>query len=253
MNKADRNLKLYAQDPEFDLDLSGQRVHFSTAGAAVMIADPMKNEYRDSTARDLYDMARIIDNCEHIHMFQRTCVLRDIADPRELDLNTTYLSVMGTTKHVGTSFTEADHVDETIDMLELIAGGEEQWRARPFVSMSNCFVVPPMKFAEESLECLRVGVERGMPVLLLSAGQAGATAPAMLAGTVAQAWAECLGGLVYVNAIRPGAPAIIGTWPFVSDLRTGAMSGGSLNRACCRQPALRWVSTLICQPVPRRG
>jgi trimethylamine--corrinoid protein Co-methyltransferase len=70
-------------------------------------------------------------------------------------------------------------------------------------------------------------VEGGMPVLLLSAGQAGATTPATLAGAVSQAWAECIGGLIYVNAIKPGAPAIIGAWPFVSDLRTGAMSGGS--------------------------
>jgi trimethylamine--corrinoid protein Co-methyltransferase len=99
-----------------------------------------------------------------------------------------------------------------------------------------------MKFAEESLECLRVGVERGMPILLLSAGQAGATAPARLAGAVAQAWAECLGGLVYVNAIKPGAPAICGTWPFVCDLRTGSMSGGSpeqglLSAACAQMGA----------------
>jgi trimethylamine--corrinoid protein Co-methyltransferase len=76
-------------------------------------------------------------------------------------------------------------------------------------------------------------------VLLLSAGQAGATAPPCLAGAVSQAWAECLGGLVYVNAIKPGAPAILGTWPFVSDLRTGAMSGGSpeqgvLSAACAQ-------------------
>ena len=70
-----------------------------------------------------------------------------------------------------------------------------------------------------------------MPVLLLSAGQSGATAPPCLAGAVAQAWAETLGGLVYVNAIKPGAPAILGTWPFVSDLRTGAMSGGSPEQA----------------------
>ena len=70
-----------------------------------------------------------------------------------------------------------------------------------------------------------------MPVLLLSAGQAGATAPASLAGTVVQAVAECLVGLIYVNAIKPGAPYIFGTWPFVSDLRTGAMSGGSPEQA----------------------
>jgi trimethylamine--corrinoid protein Co-methyltransferase len=43
--------------------------------------------------------------------------------------------------------------------------------------------------------------------------------------------AECLAGIVYVNAIAPGHPAIFGTWPFVSDLRTGAMSGGSGEQA----------------------
>ncbi len=43
--------------------------------------------------------------------------------------------------------------------------------------------------------------------------------------------AECLAGLVYVNAMAPGHPAVFGTWPFVSDLRTGAMSGGSGEQA----------------------
>ena len=46
-----------------------------------------------------------------------------------------------------------------------------------------------------------------------------------------QAVAECLAGLVYVNALAPGHPVIFGTWPFVSDLRTGAMSGGSGEQA----------------------
>ena len=82
-------------------------------------------------------------------------------------------------------------------------------------------------------------VKAGMPVLLLSAGQAGATAPASIAGAVAQAVAEVLAGLVYVNAMVPGHPAIAGTWPFVSDLRTGSMSGGSgeqgLLTAACSQ------------------
>jgi trimethylamine--corrinoid protein Co-methyltransferase len=226
-----RELTLYAQDPKLDLVLTGSRVHFSTAGAAVMIADPEKNEYRESTAQDLYDMARIADQCEHIHMFQRTCVLRDITDNRAMDINTAYNALMGTSKHIGSSWTEAHHLEETLKMLHRIAGGEENWRARPFMSISCCHVVPPMKFTEEALGCIRVAVEGGMPVLLLSAGQSGATAPACLAGAVAQAWAECLGGLAYVNAIKPGAPAILGTWPFVSDLRTGAMSGGSPEQA----------------------
>ena len=99
------------------------------------------------------------------------------------------------------------------------------------MSNSNCFVVPPMKFATESCEAMEACIRGGMPVLLLSAGQAGATAPAPIAGAIVQAVAECLAGVVYVNAIRPGHPAVFGTWPFVSDLRTGAMSGGSGEQA----------------------
>ncbi len=175
-------------------------------------------------------------------MFQRMCVPRDVIGGYEMDLNTLYCSVMGTSKHVGSSWMNAGHLEKSLQMLHMIAGGEARWRDRPFVSQSNCFVVPPMKFATESLECLRVAVEAGMPVLLLSAGQAGATTPACLAGAVSQAWAECIGGLVYLNAIKPGAPAILGTWPFVSDLRTGAMSGGSpeqgiLSAACAQMGA----------------
>ena len=239
MGQARRDLVLHGQDPRHDLHISGSKVHFATAGAAVMIADPRNNSYRDSTAQDLYDMARIVDTCEHIHMFQRTCVLRDIEDNYAMDLNTAYCAVAGTAKHVGSSWVHYSHVEKTLDLLHIVAGGEAAWRARPFVSQSNCFVVPPMKFAVDALDCLRVAVEGGMPVLLLSAGQAGATTPACLAGAVSQAWAECLGGLVYVNAIEPGAPAILGAWPFVSDLRTGAMSGGSpeqgLLSAACAQ------------------
>lgn len=239
MSQTCRNLVLHGQNPAHDRYISGQKVHFSTAGAAVMIAEPRENRYRDSTAQDLYDLARIADTCEHIHIFQRMCVLRDVADNYEMDLNTTYCAVMGTSKHVGSSWVDARHLEKTLEMLHIIAGGEEQWRARPFVSQSNCFVVPPMKFTADALECLRVAVEGGMPVLLLSAGQAGATTPACLAGAVSQAWAECLGGLVYLNAIKPGAPVILGAWPFVSDLRTGAMSGGSpeqgLLSAACAQ------------------
>ena len=229
--KCRRDLVLHGQEPRHDLRLSGSRVHFSTAGAAVMIADPVKNEYRETRAQDLYDMSRIADKCEHIHMFQRTCVLRDITDNHDMDINSAYNAIMGTTKHIGCSWTEAAHLEDTLEMLHLVAGGEDKWRERPFMSISCCHVVPPMKFTDEALSCIRVAVEGGMPVLLLSAGQSGATAPPCLAGAVAQAWAECLGGLVYVNAIKPGAPAILGTWPFVSDLRTGAMSGGSPEQA----------------------
>jgi trimethylamine---corrinoid protein Co-methyltransferase len=231
LNVAARNITLHARDPKFDMHLSGTNVHFGTAGAAVHIVDPVTHDYRESTAQDLYDAARLVDNLDNIHFYQRTMVCRDVKDNREMDLNTLYGCLAGTKKHVGTSFSDPAHVADCFEMLHMVAGGEEKWLERPFVSNSNCFVVPPMKFAEESCITMEDCIRRGMPMLLLSAGQAGATAPAPIALAIVQAVAECLAGVVYVNAIKKGAPAIFGTWPFVSDLRTGAMSGGSAEQA----------------------
>jgi trimethylamine--corrinoid protein Co-methyltransferase len=228
---AARDIVLYGQAPGREMQLQGHKVHFGTAGAAVHIVDVETREYRESTLADLYDIARLVDCLEHIHYFQRPVVARDMVEPRDLDVNTCYASVSGTTKHVGTSWVLPEHLQASMPMLHRLAGGEAAWREKPFVSMSSCFVVPPLKFAEDACSTLEAGVRAGMPVLLLAAGQAGATSPAALAGAVVQEVAECLAGLVYVNLIVPGHPAIFGPWPFVSDLRTGAMSGGSGEQA----------------------
>ena len=228
---ANRSITLYSRDGKNDLDLRGSNVHFGTAGAAVHVVDVEGRIYRDSTVKDLCDAARLTDKINNIHFLQRPMVCRDIIDNREMDLNTIYACCSGTTKHVGTSFTEVGFARDAFKMLHMIAGGEDAWRARPFVSNSNCFVVPPMKFATESCLVMEECIHQGMPILLLSAGQAGATAPAPIAGAIVQAVAECLAGLFYVQSIKPGHTAIFGTWPFVSDLRTGAMSGGSGEQA----------------------
>ena len=229
--KAARNITLHGRDPKYDLHLTGTNVHFGTAGAAVHMVDLETNTYRDSTAQDLHNAAKIAHALDNVHFFQRAMVCRDVMDNLEMDMNTIYACCSGTSKHVGVSFSEPDHVGPGFELLHQIAGSEEAWRARPFVSNSNCFVVPPMKFAEESCLAMEQCIRGGMPVLLLSAGQAGATAPAPIALAIVQAVAECLAGVVYVNSIAPGHPAIFGTWPFVSDLRTGAMSGGSAEQA----------------------
>ncbi len=229
--QANRSVTLCGRDPAHDLDLSGTRVHYGTAGAAVHMVDVHGNEYRESTLQDLHDAARIADQLDNIHFVQRPMVARDILDNREMDLNTVYACCSGTTKHIGTSFTEPTFVPDALKLLHMIAGGEDKWRERPFVSNSNCFVVPPMKFATESCEVMEACIKGGMPVLLLSAGMAGATAPSTVAGAIVQAVAECLAGLVYVNAVQPGHPAVFGTWPFGLDLRSGAMTGGSGEQA----------------------
>ena len=231
LSKAAKEINLCSRDGKHDLQLSGHRVHYGTAGAAVHLVDIAGNEYRECTVQDLHDAAKITQTLDNIHFFQRPMVCRDIPDNLQMDMNTLYAACTGTTKHVGTSFTEPSFMPNLFEFIYDMAGGEDKFRERPFISNSNCFVVPPMKFATESCEVMEACIRGGMPVLLLSAGMAGATAPSTIAGAIVQAVAECLAGIVYVNAIAPGHPAIFGTWPFGLDLRTGAMTVGSGEQA----------------------
>ncbi len=88
-------------------------------------------------------------------------------------------------------------------------------------------MVPPLRFSIDTAYVMADAIEQGMPINAITAAQAGATAPATLAGTLVQTTAETLGALAFVQLLSPGHPFIFSNWPFVSDLRTGAMSGGS--------------------------
>lgn len=228
---AARRFTLHGQDPRHDLALQGGRAHFGTAGAAVHLVDLDARDYRESRLADIYDAARIADLMNNVHFFQRPMVARDMVDPADLDLNTLYACVAGTTKHVGTSFTARDNVAPALDLLHAIAGGERKFRARPFVSSPSPVIASPLKFAANACDVLEACVAGGLPVLVLSAGQAGTSAPPALAGALAQALAEVLAGLVHVNALKPGHPCILGLFPFACDPRTGAMAGGSASQA----------------------
>ncbi len=224
--------------------LGGERVHFATAGAAVLMLDHESQRFRHSVLTDCYDTARIADSLDHIHLFVRTVVARDMETSRLVDVNTAFATMAGTSKPQGTSFFEPEHVHEVAAMYDIALGGEGEFRRRPFMIANNTFVVPPLRFAHDSALCLAEQVRAGIPVNLLSAGQAGATSPAALAGSLVQALAECLAGLTFVNLLSPGHPCIMGLWPFVSDLRTGAMSGGSGEEAVLNAAAAQVVNHL---------
>jgi len=235
---------LHGQDEAKSLELGGERVYFGTAGAAVLILDHETQRFRESTLPDLYDLGRLFDTLDNIHFFVRPVVTRDLLNVRELDINTAFAVMMATAKPVGTSFFFPQHVGEVVSMYDMALGGDGEFEKRPFVIANNTFVVPPLRFAEESAACMVEQVRYGMPVNLLSAGQAGATSPAALAGSLAQALAECLSALTCVNLMRPGHPCVMGLWPFVSDLRTGAMTGGSGEEAVLNAAAAQVTNWL---------
>jgi trimethylamine--corrinoid protein Co-methyltransferase len=227
IERAPSSITLYGREPRHDLELSGTRVHFGTAGAAISVLDSHTDRHRPSTLIDLYDFSRLADQLDNVHWFSRTVVPTEFDDPAVLDINTAYATMAGTRKHIGTSFMQASSVAPTIEMFDMVLGGPGRFAERPFCHLHATTMVPPLRFAVETAHVMVAAMAHGMPISAITAGQAGATAPATLAGALVQTTAGTLGALTFVQLLAPGHPFIFANWPFVSDLRTGAMSGGS--------------------------
>ncbi len=225
--RAPRSFVLPGQDEAHDMEVGGGRVHTGTAGAAPLILDFETGRHRPTTTVDLYDIARLVDTLEHIHFYWRSIVARDMPTWDDVDLNTVYACMQGTTKHITSSFNNGASVRNAVAMMDMRLGGDGEFRKRPFCSMACTHVVPPLRFAKGSCEAMEAAVRAGMAVGIVSSPQVGATSPVTLAGTIVQTMAECLAGLIFCFLIDPDCRAHLGTWPFLSDLRTGAMSGGS--------------------------
>ncbi|MDE0309386.1 MAG: trimethylamine methyltransferase family protein [Acidiferrobacterales bacterium] len=215
----------FGRDPKHDIEVGGSRVYFGTGGAAVQTMDLESGSYRPSTIKDLYDFTRLADTLKNISWFTRCCVATDIPNNFDLDINTAYALLKGTTKPVGTSFFAGDHVDPAVRMFDLVLGGEGEFRKRPFCKAHISPVVSPLRYGEDAVFVAIAAMRNRMPLNCIIAAQSGATAPAAPAGMLVSTLAETLAALIMVNVFESGYPMIFSNWPFVIDLRTGAFAG----------------------------
>ena len=225
---AAREYTIYSRSPTHaDVLVGGYHVNYATSGEAVTIYKADERRFRPSTLVDLYDLGRLTDRLDHIHQFGQMVIPTELKDPYEHDLNVAYALCAATQKPCEMAFSDAHNVRPAIQMFDMVLGGEGRFAEKPFLSFGGCPIVSPLRFGEDNLDLLVETSKLGLINDIAIAPQAGATSPAALAGSLAQVTAEGLACLAIVNIINPGCPMTFAIWPFISDLRTGAFSGGS--------------------------
>ena len=243
-----RRVKKRVQLPGFieDLGISvgGGHVHIGTGGAAVTVLDADSQTFRDSTLLDLYSLMRIVGSGDHIHYGVRSVVARDMPAPFDLDINTAFACLKACPKPIGISFDHAEHLDPIVAMFDQALGRDGSFNTQPFCFAVIVHAVSPLRYAPEGLAIMQRAIKAGMPLQICTAAQAGATSPVTLAGALAQGLAETLAGLMVVDLIKPGFPCIFAFMPFISDLRTGAMTGGSGEAAVANAAAAQLLKYL---------
>ena len=126
----------------------------------------------------------------------------------------------GTSKH----FQAVDVVGEdmtrrVVEMARVVAGGDEELRRRPLMSLIAC-PIDPLGNEAVSLEAALVCAEAGVPVGFLSLTLACASAPATLAGNLVVNLSAVVAGIALLQLAHPGAPVFLAGAPSVMDLKT---------------------------------
>ena len=233
--KAPARVMLYSRDGRNDLDLTENKVHLGTGGAAIKILDLETGRPRPTTLHDLYQLGRLVDQLENIHFFLRPCIPTDIPEP-EYDVNTFYACLKSTGKHVMSGVNDENGLHQVIELAALVAGGRETLQARPFISVITSFAISPLKLCTQSTLIMQEAIRNKIPVALSAAPMSGSTSPITMAGSLAQLHAEQLAGICICQLTNPGAPLLYGGIPGRANLVSmeylgGAVECGMMNAA----------------------
>ncbi|WP_299081906.1 trimethylamine methyltransferase family protein [uncultured Ruegeria sp.] len=222
-----------------DMHCTAESVYFANSGTAVTTFDSETKSYRPSVLRDVYDFTRLVDRLENIHMLGDTVLATDVTDDLSHDMNTIYAMLAGSQKPACLTFRDRSHIPHAIRMFDLAQGGEGSFMKKPSVIFGGCPMVSPLRIGKENMEIMIDTAKLGLTVDLAVPPQAGATAPATLAGTLVQTVAETLACVAIVNLITPGCPICFAAWPFITDLRSGSFTGGSGEQALIAAAAVQ--------------
>lgn len=235
---AAKEIHYHGRKPGQDVVSGGNKVFFATSGEAVRTVDALTGEYHPSTLLDLYDFFRMADYLDHVDFCGQTVIANDICEDARLHaINIAYAGAAGTTKPFSVSLADASTIADVVSLWDHVLGAEGAFARQPFAAIGVCPIVSPLRFGPDTSAVLVEAARRGIPVSACTAPLAGATAPAALAGALAQSTAEALAIVVVANLVRPGTPVDFGPWTFVADLRTGAFSGGSGEEAILQAAA----------------
>ena len=153
-----------------------------------------------------------------------------VCEPVDLPVNKRHLDMVYThirysDKPFMGSVTAPERAQDTVDMAKLVFG--EQFVEQNTVLTSLINANSPMVWDETMLGALRVYASNNQATVISPFILAGAMSPVTVAGTATQILAEVLAGIAFTQLIRPGAPAIFGTFASSISMQSGAPTFGT--------------------------
>ncbi|MBW8039535.1 MAG: hypothetical protein FVQ85_06000 [Planctomycetes bacterium] len=223
--KAKKQYILYGRDLQCTARFGyGDFILMSSPGQYGWI-DSQTGRLRSATIQDARDAICLGDALPNIN------IVGSMAQPEEItetyrEVFLTAELVKGTCKPTRTWVFNRRTARYVLEIYRTIAGGDAALREHP---MTEAFLEPisPLQLPHDGLDAMIEFVKAGQPVSIGPMAMVSGTAPATLAGTLAQENAEILATVVISQLLAPGTPVTYGGIPHIMDPATGICSFGS--------------------------
>ncbi|HSQ04616.1 MAG TPA: trimethylamine methyltransferase family protein [Burkholderiales bacterium] len=227
--QAPHSFMLYGADPSFRLEIGTDQVNFAGLGTPTKIVDTESGELRPTTLEDVRSHVRLINALDHIHNSQM-----DIW-PNDIPMSTIHVEAIlawaqNSRKSFGMGCYGVLASGDMMRMMAIAVGGKEELKCRPRF-FAICSAMSPLQMINLQLEGMYMLAEYGQPMAMSPEAMAGSTAPATLAGLLAQHNAEILAHVTLAQIIAPGTPVLYGSVSTIADMATANPALGSIETA----------------------
>jgi trimethylamine--corrinoid protein Co-methyltransferase len=219
-----REFTQYARNSENNVVIGGNNTVLAPNYGSPFVRDLDKGR-RYATIEDFRNFVKLAYMSPGLHHSGGT-----LCEPVDLPVNKRHLDMVDahirySDKPFMGSVTAPERAQDSVDMAKIVFGDD-------FVE-NNCVMVnlinanSPLVFDSTMLGALKVYARHNQAAIVSPFILSGAMSPVTVAGTLAQLFAEAMAGVALTQLVRPGAPAIFGTFASSMSLQSGAPTFGT--------------------------
>ncbi|HZK17730.1 MAG TPA: trimethylamine methyltransferase family protein, partial [Clostridia bacterium] len=198
--------------------LEDSNCYFGAGSDTLFFFEPESGERKPWDKDGVGKALRLLDYLPNIDFSMSMGMLSDV-DEHMINRIQYSLMLKNSTKPQVVVAEDGGSLKDIIDMASCAVGSRGKFRHKPIFAL-YCEPTSPLQMPYESVDKLLLAAENRVPVNFACGALAGASTPVTVAGTVVQANAEALSGLVVHQLKNPGAPFLYGYGDSPLDMRT---------------------------------
>jgi len=221
LQQAGKRFTIYGRDLARQASFGQGKRNYNSIGGEAFWVDNIGEQRRYATLADVATAARFCDGLKHID------IVGAMADPHELPGSYRSVEVMATlirntAKPLHFWFNNRRAARYLVEMMIALRGDEDRAAQFP-VCYPFLEPISPLRFPFEGIDVLFETARLNLPTPVGPMAQMGLSAPATIAGTIAQENAEILAGVCVTQLVRPGMPVCYGGICHAFDMGTTQM------------------------------